>query len=78
MLTERLTDGQTGMTNPIVTFCSFANLPENGSFVTGGEGVECLLWLRKAFESSECGNEPEFHKMLGIPALTENATASGE
>jgi len=45
--TERLIDRQTGMTNLKVAFCSFAKAPKNGSFVTGGEGVERLLWLRK-------------------------------
>jgi len=47
MRTKRLTDRQTGMTNLNVAFCSFANALKNGSFVMGGEDVECLLWLIK-------------------------------
>ena len=80
MCTEGLTVGQTGMTYLIVTFCSSSNAPKNGSFVTGVECVECFLWPRKrqAFVSSECGNEPGFHKMRRIPAPTENAVASDE
>jgi hypothetical protein len=80
MQTERLTDGQTGMKDLIVTFCSFANAPKNGSFLIGGEGVDCFFGSEKgqAFDSSESGNELVFFKMRVIPSLTENAVASDE